>query len=127
MNGAKLIQTDIDASNGVIHVIDSVLLPGSAAATVTARRITSTNPHSIIVNAISHGAPMYNAGNKSQCAQIYMQAAESLLAMPNHGMSPAVSSNMINALNNARRMSSADSQAWTMRYALDMALNDMGR
>ena len=27
VNGAKLLKTDLDASNGVIHVIDSVLLP----------------------------------------------------------------------------------------------------
>lgn len=29
INGATVVQTDIDASNGVIHVIDSVLLPPS--------------------------------------------------------------------------------------------------
>jgi transforming growth factor-beta-induced protein len=27
VNGAKIVATDIDASNGVIHVIDSVILP----------------------------------------------------------------------------------------------------
>jgi uncharacterized surface protein with fasciclin (FAS1) repeats len=27
VDGAKIITTDIDASNGVIHVIDSVILP----------------------------------------------------------------------------------------------------
>ena len=27
VNTAKLVKTDIDASNGVIHVIDSVLMP----------------------------------------------------------------------------------------------------
>ncbi len=31
VNDAKLLKTDIDASNGVIHVIDSVLLPPSPA------------------------------------------------------------------------------------------------
>ena len=30
INGAGLIATDIDASNGVIHVIDSVMLPPTA-------------------------------------------------------------------------------------------------
>jgi transforming growth factor-beta-induced protein len=30
VNEAKLLKTDIDASNGVIHVIDSVLLPGES-------------------------------------------------------------------------------------------------
>jgi uncharacterized surface protein with fasciclin (FAS1) repeats len=27
VNGARVISADVDASNGVIHVIDSVLLP----------------------------------------------------------------------------------------------------
>jgi uncharacterized surface protein with fasciclin (FAS1) repeats len=27
VDGAKILTTDIDASNGVIHVIDSVILP----------------------------------------------------------------------------------------------------
>lgn len=33
INGAHLVATDLDASNGVIHVIDSVLLPPAAPAT----------------------------------------------------------------------------------------------
>lgn len=32
INGAGLVATDIDASNGVIHVIDSVMLPPPATA-----------------------------------------------------------------------------------------------
>ena len=32
INDAKVIAADIEASNGVIHVIDSVLLPSAAAA-----------------------------------------------------------------------------------------------
>jgi uncharacterized surface protein with fasciclin (FAS1) repeats len=27
VNGAKVIRTDLDAANGVIHVIDAVILP----------------------------------------------------------------------------------------------------
>jgi uncharacterized surface protein with fasciclin (FAS1) repeats len=27
VDGAQVVKTDIDASNGVIHVIDSVILP----------------------------------------------------------------------------------------------------
>jgi bacteriocin-like protein len=32
INGAGLVATDIDASNGVIHVIDSVMLPPATTA-----------------------------------------------------------------------------------------------
>lgn len=37
INDAKLIATDIDASNGVIHVIDSVLLPSQTEKTSAAK------------------------------------------------------------------------------------------
>lgn len=29
LNNARVVKTDIDASNGVIHVIDTVLMPSS--------------------------------------------------------------------------------------------------
>jgi uncharacterized surface protein with fasciclin (FAS1) repeats len=32
VNGAKVVKADIGTSNGVIHVIDSVLLPPAAKA-----------------------------------------------------------------------------------------------
>jgi len=44
INGAGLLSTDIDASNGVIHVIDSVMLPPAA---------TSQNGH------VAPGKPVY--------------------------------------------------------------------
>jgi uncharacterized surface protein with fasciclin (FAS1) repeats len=50
INGAGLVATDIDASNGVIHVIDSVLLPPAAsaksvhAAPATSRRVSYVCP-----------------------------------------------------------------------------------
>ena len=42
INGAGLIATDIDASNGVIHVIDSVMLP--PAATVKTSHVMPSQP-----------------------------------------------------------------------------------
>jgi uncharacterized surface protein with fasciclin (FAS1) repeats len=43
VNGANLIATDIDASNGVIHVIDQVILP-PAAKPVSMQKAPSTCP-----------------------------------------------------------------------------------
>jgi len=36
MNGAKVVQADIAATNGIIHVIDTVLMPKSAALSAAA-------------------------------------------------------------------------------------------
>ena len=45
INGAKLLTTDIDASNGVIHVIDSVMLP--PAATVKTSHVMQSQPTTV--------------------------------------------------------------------------------
>lgn len=41
VNGAKVVRADIDCSNGVIHVIDQVLLPASDDAVATAAKAGS--------------------------------------------------------------------------------------
>jgi len=45
INGSKLIATDIDAANGVIHVIDSVMLP--PPATTTTKHVAPTQTKTV--------------------------------------------------------------------------------
>jgi transforming growth factor-beta-induced protein len=55
INGAGLVATDIDASNGVIHVIDSVLLPPATPA--KGAHIMPANPqHVSVQSAPQHGS-----------------------------------------------------------------------
>jgi uncharacterized surface protein with fasciclin (FAS1) repeats len=111
VNDAKLLKTDIDASNGVIHVIDSVLLPSEKAA--------SHSPRRMIESAISQGAPLYNAGHHAACAKVYMNTVESLMQMeelPSHAKH-----SMEAALSSARSTTCSNTQAWTLRHALDNA------
>ncbi len=49
VNGASITQTDIDASNGVIHVIDEVLLPPDVATAAQLAGLTT------LVAAVEHG------------------------------------------------------------------------
>ena len=117
VNGAKLVATDLDASNGVIHVIDSVILPPE--------KESSVHPRKMIELAIGEGAPLYNAGRPGACAKVYMTTAKNLLAMENHGMCAATAHNLQTALNTSERSSCSDTQAWTMRRALDVAYNNV--
>ena len=78
VNGAKLVATDLDASNGVIHVIDSVILPPEKHSAMHTRKM--------IELAIGEGAPLYNSGHAGQCANVYMTTAKNILAAENHGM-----------------------------------------
>ncbi len=114
VNNAKLVKTDIDASNGVIHVIDSVLLPPKDAQ-------AAANPRHMIEAAIAEGAPLYNAGHIDACASKYMTTVEELLAMENHGMNLAAVSRLQSALHTAQLTNCSDTRAWTLRRALDTA------
>ena len=69
---ANVVKADILCSNGVIHVIDQVLIPPTP----------STPTHSamaVISGAIARGAPLYNDGDHAGCARIYEEAATALL------------------------------------------------
>jgi NADH dehydrogenase [ubiquinone] 1 alpha subcomplex assembly factor 1 len=65
VNGANILKTDIKADNGVIHVIDSVLLPEAKAGEAGAAREKkedSPGPAGRIEAAISRGVPLFNSG-----------------------------------------------------------------
>ena len=113
VNDANLVATDIDASNGVIHVIDSVILPPEKSSAVA--------PRHMIEQAIAHGAPLYNAGHAAECAKVYMSTLETLLASEGHGMCAATTQTMQTALTAAKGTTCSETQAWTLRNALDVA------
>ncbi len=118
VNNAKLVSTDLDASNGVIHVIDTVIMP-------PANKQAAMTPHKMIEMAIQEGAPLFNAGHPSECAKVYMTTAENLLAMDDHRISPMVSHTLQTALNKAEQCSCSNTQAWTLRHALDSTYKSM--
>ena len=113
VNGAKLVTTDLDTRNGVIHVIDSVLLPPEKQSAAASRKM--------IESAIAKGAPLYNAGQHEQSAQVYMQTAKHLLASGHHRTCASTNRTLRTALHTSKRTNCATTQAWTMRRALDLA------
>ncbi|NNE70399.1 MAG: fasciclin domain-containing protein, partial [Rhodothermales bacterium] len=67
IGGATIVQTDIKAENGIIHVIDAVLLPPAdpstaAAAMSPAETRTAREAREVIMLAVDRGAPLYNMG-----------------------------------------------------------------
>ena len=117
VNDARLLTTDVEASNGVIHVIDRVLMPedGLRAASAAER---------LIEGAIERGAPRFNRGDPGACAAIYATAAEGLLAIE---VVPATSKQILErALRRAGRTRDASDQAWILRDALDAVYTELG-
>lgn len=115
VNGVSIAAADIEATNGVIHAIDRVLLPNEAGA--EARKASR-----LIQLAIDRGVPLFNRGEAGACAAIYEVATRALLDL-GAGVSDAVRIELDRGLRNAERTRSARDRAWALRRGLDAALN----
>ena len=107
---ATLIKADIPASNGVIHVIDQVLIPAR----------TETKPRDaagLIELAIKKGVPLFNSGGVEGCAAVYEVACEAVVSQP--GLPDAVRKDVTEALQDARAEKSISQRAWILRRAMD--------
>ncbi len=122
VNGAKVVTSDIEASNGMIHIIDSVLLPPDEK--LTPREAAKD----VIELAIRRGVPLFNSGQPSACAAIYEVAVESLLKSHSNALDSDDRSVLESAL---RRVRSGDEdphqQAWSLRRTLDAVYESLGR
>lgn len=118
VNGATIVKTDISCDNGVIHVIDAVLLPGKDDRSTTKHSSTSKmSPASLIENAIAKGVPAFNHGNPAKCAELYMDCAKAL-TMDNR-IGHSARSMLTNVMNEAKKSSCSATQAWILRAGLD--------
>ncbi len=114
-----VVLANIKATNGVVHVIDRVLLPALPEPNPTRKAMA------VIELAIERGAPLYNAGNREACAAIYELTARSLLNGFSDVLAEDVQDRLRKALRDIRKDHRADSQAWTLRHALDAAYRSL--
>lgn len=120
INGAKVVIEDIDSSNGVAHVIDTVLVPASAAAKIA--KLGAMSPRSLMELAIDRGVPMFNHGDHAGCAAVYEVALNATLAMPEAAMSTAAKKAVLATLNEGGNTHSMRDRAWVYRKAMDRLL-----
>ena len=115
VNGVKVLAEDIEASNGVIHIIDAVLLPKSFGV---ARPRSAAK---LIELAIEKGVPLFNSGNVEACKAIYEVTAEALLRLPSQELSEKDKARVREVLARTRKGGTAREHAWLLRRALDSA------
>jgi transforming growth factor-beta-induced protein len=116
INEAQVVRADLDTANGVVHVIDAVLLPES---------MSPRQAMSVITDAINRGVPIYNRGHHSQCADIYMQACQTIVNSGSSQMPEHLMTTMTRAMDRARHMHHSGSRAWALRHAMDSALSGL--
>ncbi|MGB5354879.1 MAG: fasciclin domain-containing protein [Woeseia sp.] len=109
IENARIVATDIEASNGVVHVIDRVILPPA--------QMTRAESANVISMAIERGVPMFNHGNPEGTAAVYMAAAERLIRFG--GLNTEQRARLEMGMKEAATASNAAASAWELRYALD--------
>ena len=114
INQSAVLKTDIDATNGVIHVIDQVLLPAED------KKISSHQGSRMIENAISKGSRLFNSGHHAACARIYMDTAQQMVEYADE-MSPLARHRLQTALVRAEHSTCPTRRSWTLRRGLDRA------
>lgn len=107
VDDAAITTADLDTSNGVIHVIDTVLMPASGEAEV----------EKMIEHAIAVGAPAFNAGNVHKCVRIYKQTLDKLA--DHQALSGDMRQEIRRAMQKASQQHEERKQAWMMRRMLD--------
>jgi uncharacterized surface protein with fasciclin (FAS1) repeats len=126
--GARIEVADIEASNGVIHVIDRVLPAPSAARTTAAGTPSperSQRASAILELAIERGVPRFNAGDTSSCAALYELAIASVVLLGEDAVSPSAKAELAQALEEASAHHDASERAWIYRRAMDRVLERM--
>jgi uncharacterized surface protein with fasciclin (FAS1) repeats len=120
VNGATIRTAGIEADNGIIHVIDTVLIPSSDGAkpeSAQAECTPSMTPIARIEDAIDRGVPVFNGGDHGGCAAIYRECIQILA--DDEQVNPSVRKAMKGLLEQASERGSDTDRAWLYRRTLD--------
>lgn len=125
INNARVIATDIQASNGIIHVIDNVLIPKKKAAPAKVAK-KANEPKSkaeaslaIMDQAIDTGVDLFNNGDTAACAGIYKIAVMSVLEIKPKALDKNDLNVLRKALNTVANSDDSRKNAWTLRKAMN--------
>jgi uncharacterized surface protein with fasciclin (FAS1) repeats len=121
INSATVLRADVPATNGVIHVIDEVLLPPDRVSADEPDRASDARAaRELLSLAVRRGAPLFNDGNVEATAAIYEVAARSVLALGNRVDGTARRA-LERGLRDADRERDQEEKAWVLRRAIDDA------
>lgn len=115
VNGANVLLENIKATNGMVHVIDRVLIPPTDAPAADANKQAML----LIEKAIERGVPAFNMGDPGTCAAIYEAAARSLLAAHADVLDECSRTRLNQAFDQARDETNVRTRAWMLRQALE--------
>ncbi len=113
VNGIRVVENDLTAGNGVVHVIDRVLLPEAKAEEPTVM--------DVLALAIDRGVPLFNNGEPGACAAIYEVATWAALTCARDELNADQIAALERGLRDAARARSSSDAAWALRAGIDGA------
>ena len=128
--GADIIASDIEASNGVIHIIDRVIIPNQSAGNDGSAEQIKTSMASVsglVELAIERGVPLFNDGNPEACAAIYEVTIAAIIDLAPQTVGQNAIERLGLALAEGNTETDAAKRAWIFRRAIDRLYEDSNR
>lgn len=124
VNDAQVVKTDIACDNGLIHVIDTVLLPPEKTPVAAAATSCHAAVCQTLADAVSRGSSLYNSGHHSACADLYHSTLSTVMSKE---IGPQMKSHVQTVLNGVGAHHSASDRAWALRRGIDTMYTVMQR
>jgi uncharacterized surface protein with fasciclin (FAS1) repeats len=108
--GDAVVSTaDINADNGIVHIIDRVLIPEAAEDPLTA----------YLTRAVARGVPLFNDGSPAACSAVYAVALEAVVYSDGWGLDNETRQRVSEGLARAESMDDMGDRAWAYRRIID--------
>lgn len=128
--GASIITGDIEASNGVIHIIDRVIVSDPSAgrnSPAEGIKATALGVCGLVELAIERGVPMFNDGKPEACAAIYEVTITALIDLASEVVGNDAVERLRLALAEGQAEKDVTKRAWIFRRAMDRVYQDASR
>ena len=122
LDKSRVTATDVKASNGVIHVIDNVLIPKNLKPAQSVVEGKGPVSKKVLMDAIDVGVDLFNGGDEKACAAIYKISVMAVLEIAPEALDKSDLDILKNTLAKVNASNDQRENAWTLRRAMDATL-----